>query len=102
MKSIKASYSEAAALRSKITSLRISNKSDDEKRVEYQNRIVELRDAMSEMYSKKAKIDEEEAVESRKLTHLLEMEKANSLEVYSEGIHFLKVLSVNSFIFFFT
>ncbi|VDL59288.1 unnamed protein product [Hymenolepis diminuta] len=80
LKSIKASYSEAAALRSKITSLRISNKSDDEKRVEYQNRIVELRDTMSEMYSKKAKIDEEEAVESRKLTHLLEMEKANSLE----------------------
>ncbi|KAM3174926.1 hypothetical protein ACTXT7_009536 [Hymenolepis weldensis] len=80
LKSIKASYSEAAALRSKITSLRISNKSDDEKRVEYQNRIVELRDAMSEMYSKKAKIDEEQAIESRKLTHLLEMEKANSLE----------------------
>ncbi|VDO12715.1 unnamed protein product [Rodentolepis nana] len=81
LKSIKASYSEAATLRSKIAALKISNKSDDEKRIEYQDRIVELRDAMSELYSKKTKMDEEEAVESKKLHHLLEMEKTNSQEV---------------------
>nr|CDS33390.1 expressed conserved protein [Hymenolepis microstoma] len=80
LKSIKASYSAATALRSKIDALKKSNKSDDEKRAEYQNRIVELREATSELYSTKAKIDEEEAVESRKLLHLLEMEKSNSQE----------------------
>lgn len=79
--SYKEKASHATALKEKIDSLRIINKTEEEKRSEYQSIIVELQSSLTEKLTSKRQIDERVASESRKLSLLTESEKSHSLEV---------------------
>ncbi|KAM7539507.1 hypothetical protein Aperf_G00000034138 [Anoplocephala perfoliata] len=80
LRSMKGKNLEAVELRRKIATLKTSSESDEEKRMDYQKRIAELRSALSEKSGLKVKISEEVSAETSKLTHLMESEKAKSLE----------------------
>ncbi|EUB63797.1 hypothetical protein EGR_01420 [Echinococcus granulosus] len=81
--SYKEKASHATALKEKIASLRIINKTEEGKRSEYQKIIVELRSSLSEKLISRRQIDDRIASEGRKLSLLTESEKSHSLEVSS-------------------
>ncbi|KAL5112792.1 hypothetical protein TcWFU_008707 [Taenia crassiceps] len=78
--SYKDKASHATALKEKIDSLRIINKTEEEKRSEYQNIIVELQSSLTDKLTSKRQIDERVASENQKLSLLTESEKSHSLE----------------------
>nr|CDS15962.1 hypothetical protein EgrG_000837300 [Echinococcus granulosus] len=78
--SYKEKASHATALKEKIASLRIINKTEEGKRSEYQKIIVELRSSLSEKLISRRQIDDRIASEGRKLSLLTESEKSHSLE----------------------
>ncbi|VDM23359.1 unnamed protein product [Hydatigera taeniaeformis] len=87
--SYKEKASLASSLKQKIDSLRIINKAEEEKRLEYQNNIVELQSSLSAKLTSKRQLDERVSSESRKLALLTESEKSHSLEVTVVNFFFI-------------